>query len=320
MSQTRRILCLLLALSLFVAGTAEAQKKKKKKNRLIDDDPETVQQIMQGVTSSFSLPLRDLLKKEYPSEWRNLFTEFSGGVSYSQPLLERMGPGTGSEGERAFNQAFSASLKWNPLSYWFASINFTEYLDPELQQPWHPDFTYVFGYNDWHPYTFSLVYSNYGGNRLNPDREAGERYTRFEEGSIALGWKFVIPENIQRIFVVHDTGGLGGSLGLSLTPRYTDAVTMERREWKTTLSASFKYTIYKWWYMNFSVFHYPDETQKAPWNPDYTWGFGYFDWHPGTLSIQYNNYSGNRFPWNDPVEGTGRFKDGSVSISWSWTL
>jgi hypothetical protein len=42
---------------------------------------------------------------------------------------------------------------------------------------------------------------------------------------------------------------------------------------------------------------------------------GYFDWHPGTWSVQYNNYSGNRFPWNPKSPQTGRLKDGSISIS-----
>ncbi len=34
----------------------------------------------------------------------------------------------------------------------------------------------------------------------------------------------------------------------------------------------------------------------AAWDPDFTYGFGYFDWHPRTFSLQHNNYAGNRYP------------------------
>jgi hypothetical protein len=63
--------------------------------------------------------------------------------------------------------------------------------------------------------------------------------------------------------------------------------------------------------------YYPDKTQQQPWNPDYTYGFGFFDWHPGTISVQYNNYSGNRFKLSDRAAGTGHFQNGSISVAWS---
>jgi hypothetical protein len=59
--------------------------------------------------------------------------------------------------------------------------------------------------------------------------------------------------------------------------------------------------------------------QQQPWDPDFTYGIGYYDWHPGTILVQYNNYSGNRLPWRDKSADTGKFKDGSITISWSWT-
>jgi len=49
---------------------------------------ETASEIMKGISSSFSLPLRDLLKKKYPSEWRNLFHGFSGSFSFCYPLKQ----------------------------------------------------------------------------------------------------------------------------------------------------------------------------------------------------------------------------------------
>jgi hypothetical protein len=86
--------------------------------------------------------------------------------------------GSGSQGERATNFTFTSLLKYNPLSYWFMSVTYYHYFDEKLKAPWNPDFSYVFGYDDWHPYTLSLLYSNYGGNRLNPDRDKNEKFTR----------------------------------------------------------------------------------------------------------------------------------------------
>ncbi|MCG8459381.1 MAG: hypothetical protein MI919_24150 [Holophagales bacterium] len=283
---------------------------------------EKLKEIAEGLESSFAVPVRELFEKKYPQEWRNLAAEFSGNFGFSYPLQTRPfedSSGSGSEGERATNATFSASLKWKPLGNWFASITLNEYLEPELQRPWNPDFSYVFGYDDWRPYTLSFVYANYGGNRLNPDRANGEHRTRFEQGGFTLAWKLAVPQSAQRWLAVHSTGGLSGSVGVTAAPRYFDLASGETRHWKRSVHLSFKYNIYEWWYINATLVWYPDGSQQQPWDPDFTWGFGYFDWHPGTITVQYNNYSGNRFPWNDHVPGTGRFRDGSISVSWSWS-
>ncbi|MBI3248278.1 MAG: hypothetical protein HYZ50_17365 [Deltaproteobacteria bacterium] len=286
-----------------------------------DTEDETPQEIMKGITSSFALPLRDLLKKEYPSEWRNLFSGFSGGFAFNAPLQEttpNSNAGSGSQGERATNMTFTASLKYNPLSYWFMNVTYYHYFDENRKASWNPDFSYVFGYDDWHPYTFSLVYSNYGGNRLNPDRDKKEKFTRIEEGVISLGWKYRTPRFLEYLFIVHESGGMGGSINYNVVPRYSDLATLSKKQWKQTVSASLKYAIYKNFYLNVTFIAYPFPKQQQPWDPDFTYGFGYFDWHPGSVSVQYNNYSGNRFPWKQKAPGTGLFTTGGFTISWSW--
>jgi len=72
------------------------------------------------------------------------------------------------------------------------------------------------------------------------------------------------------------------------------------------------YNIYDHFYVSASAFVYPQGNQE-PWNPDFIYSFGYFNWRDNTFSIQYNNYAGNSFPWK---EGTAGFLDGSLSISW----
>jgi hypothetical protein len=276
-------------------------------------------EIWEGLSNSFSLPLNDLLTKKTPNEWRNAMDGLSVRLAYNHPLTkttESNSNGSGSQGERNTNETLQVGVKYVPISYWFVNVNFHTYIDRSLQKSWDPDFTYVFGYDDWHPYTLSLTYSNFGGNRINP--ENGKKHTAFDEGTWSLGWKFPPPKFISEVL----TSGYGDSIGCNtsynLTPTYTDSKTNKSMRNKSVLNLGCKYNIHSWWYLNFSVFHYLDSDQKQPWNPDYTYGFGYFDWHPGSLSLQYNNYSGNRFSSSDRAPGTGEFKNGSITLAWSY--
>ena len=281
---------------------------------------ETGAEVLAGLLSSFNAPLGDLTRKKYPSEWQNLLTGFSGRVTFEHPLTRKpIADGSGSQGERATGSPLlGLSLFYSPLSAWFGQVTLYKYLDESLQAPWNPDFSYSFGYDDWHPNTLSLVYANYGGNRFAPDERRGERVTRFDEGTISLGFKFVLPKSIERWFTVHDTGAVGFRASYHLTPRYVDDACACRRDAKHALSLGLRYVIHTWWFAEITLYGYPAPRQKQPWDPDFTYTFGYFDWHPGTFAVQYSNYSGNRYPWNPSSPGTGRFKDGSVSISWSW--
>lgn len=282
------------------------------------------EQILEGLKSSFQTPWHELLEKEHDSEWRNLFSGLTVSSSFNYPLSKSApaaSEGSGNQGSRTTrNRTLNLGLNYNPLSYWFASVNFSGYFDRDLKKPWNPDFTYVFGYNDWHPWTLSLIYANYGGNRLNPDRSAGERHTSFDQGSWTLGWKTPPSERIQDWFRIHSTSRLGCNVGLSVVPSYLDLKSLEQRNWKKVLRLGCRYSFYKNWYFNIATAWYPDKDQQQPWDPDFTWGFGYFDWRPGKFSIQYNNYAANRFPWRDDREFTTRLKDGSISISWKWSF
>lgn len=281
-------------------------------------DKETEEEIMKNVTSSFSLPLNDLIKAG-KTEPKDFISEFSGGFSFSYPIKEstpQEGEGLENQGRISNNLSLAASLTFRPLSYWFFNATFYKYINENLKATWSPDFSYTFGYDDWHPYTFSLTYANYGGNRLFPTKN--EVFTDFLSGGFNLAWKFSVPRFIEELFIVHESGGIGGSIAYSVVPNYLDINTQEQKHFKQSLRLNLKYTIYEWFYVNATFFYYPFPEQQQPWDPDFTYGFGFFDWHPGTISIQYNNYSGNRYPWNKNT-GTGGFENGGFSISWSWS-
>lgn len=278
-------------------------------------------EIMRGVLSSFSLPLRDLLQQEHPSEWQNLFHGLSGAFAFDLPVQQKPGDarsGSGSSGATGNIMDLRAVVRYNPLTYWFFQSTFYVYPNPGDRASWNPDFTYTFGYDDWHPYTFSLVYSNYMGNQFFPNQQKGEVYTRIEQGTIALGWKYILPRFLEELFIVHPSGSVGMGFYYNVTPSYYDLNSDNTRLWKHSLSYTVRYIIYKWFYVNATFYYYPDASQQQPWDPDISYGFGYYDWHPGTISVQYNNYSGTRYPWRSGSPNTGGFQDGSFSLIYSW--
>ena len=90
------------------------------------------------------------------------------------------------------------------------------------------------------------------------------------------------------------------------------------QKWKDFISFGTKYTIYSYFYANITLNYFIHQDRQQFWDPDYSYGFGYFDWHTGTITIQYNNYSGNRFPWRIKTPNNGKFNYGGFLISWNW--
>ncbi|MEJ7928850.1 hypothetical protein WG922_02580 [Ramlibacter sp. AN1015] len=227
--------------------------------------------------------------------------------------------GLGAQGAPPVSPTLQASVRWvpQPSSGWFAQATLYRYLRPERQQPWNPDFSYAFGWDDWRPGTFGFIYGNYAGNRLNPDRSRGERRWNFLNGQWSAFYKFSLPEPLRPLFVIDADDQVTCTTALNLTPRYTDLDSAATRRNKVSVGLGCRYVMPSNWYANFTLFGYPRSHQQQPWDPDFTYGFGYFDWRAGTVSLQYNNYSGNRFPWRDRGPNQGSVRNGSITLSWS---
>lgn len=265
--------------------------------------------------------------------WKNVFSSFSTPLSKlvdgsaEESLSYRLAfdlpadnAGIDLGGGPSKSSTVQLGLKYVPLTSWFVNVNLFKFVQPDLQKPWNPDFAYSFGYDDWRPYTFSAQYSNNGGNRFNPDPSKKERRTDFLSGGLNVSFKFPLPKLLHPLLALDENDTVGCSVGMNLSPRYTDLATNSVQKNKKTLSLGCKYALPSNWYFNFSTTKYLTKTQQQPWDGDYTYGFGYFDWRPGSWSFQYNNYSGNRFPWSEKSPGTGRFKDGSFTVSTSGNL
>lgn len=254
--------------------------------------------------------------QKQPEIEKEVVQGFSANWSTDYPLSTSGGSGIGSQGARAVSPTVQLSLKYNPLSYWFGQISFYKYLFSERQQSWNPDFTYSFGYDDWHTDTFSMVYSNYGGNRFRRDPANGGKHTVFNQGQWSFGYKFMLPQSLEQLFLVGDGDQTGCNANLGITPSFTDSETLLVKSYKKTISIGCRYTRPSGWYANITVLTYLGNSQQ-PWDPDFTYGFGYSDSSPGGITVQYSNYSANRFPGHNALPGDGSLRKGGISISWS---
>jgi len=278
-----------------------------------------------GLASSFALPVEDLYVKRSPSEWRNALDGLSLGAAFSMPLSRDREEGprgaTGTGGAAATGSpTLQALLRYVPLGHWFVQATAYAYLEEDRQAPWNPDFSYGFGYDDPRPFTLSLVYFNYGGNRFDPDGDEDEVVTRFNSGTWSLGWKFPLPRAVADPFLIDREQRIDCGARLNVTPRYYDLDRGSDRGWKQSVSLNCRAPVHGGWYLTGEAFAYPDGDDQQPWDPDFTYGFGYSGGWPGNLTIQYANYSGNRLPWRDRGRSQGRFIDGEFTISWthSW--
>jgi hypothetical protein len=205
------------------------------------------------------------------------------------------------------------TLRYSPRETLFARITGYVYLNTDRKRPWNPDFTYSFGYDSWRPGTFGLTYDNYGGNRWNPDADRNERVTRFDEGAITASYKFKMPGALESLFESDGESRWSASVAAHLVPRYPRLDDATRGSWKRSLSVGVRSRFYRRLYVEGRAFVYPTADQQQPWDPDFTYGLGWFDWRPGTLSIQYGNYSGNRWVSRERP-GTGAFRNGSITM------
>lgn len=240
-------------------------------------------------------------------------------LTFNLPLQSLSGvAGRGVQGSPPGSPTAQAQLRWTPWPgrAWFFQASVLRYLNASRQQAWEPDFTYAFGYEDWRPGTFMAVYSNESGNRFNPDAAGGGRRFNFNRGVWSVGYKFALPGVLEPMLLRGDGDASVCSARLLLTPRYVEAATGAEARNKTAAALGCRYTHTAGWFAHLTTFAYPRSGQQQPWDPDFTYGFGLAGGMLEPFTLEYGNYSGNRFPGRDRSPGQGSWRNGSVSLSW----
>ncbi len=263
-----------------------------------DELKEEFEKIIDGTSKSFNFPVEEWIEGTIDSRVNK---ELLCDTGFS--LAKRIG------GDGYF-PVLNASVKFTPLGYWFAETVFFYYTEEQEQDEWEPDFVYRFGYEDWRPYTFSLVYSNYTGNRSIHD--VAEQYDR---GSYSLTWILPVPDIIAQPFLIEPEREISCISGLIYSPRYSTAQEEEDGHDKIRAQISFSVPLYGSLHLSFNLLHYLDSDRQQPWDPDYTYEIA---WRGEYFSIAYKNYGGTRFPWRSDLPHDSGFADGSIGITWHW--
>lgn len=186
--------------------------------------------------------------------------------------------------------------------------------------PWTSDFSYAFGRYNWRPGTFSYGYENYENNKFN---DKGETLLQ----KMLLGSFFLSYNNPNK--ALNKITGLDSSKVIFMpflryAFNYRDAnESIQQGKFyagKPTSGIALRYNFYKGFYIEGATYFYLSSKHKQPWDPDYTYGFGYFDWRPFRVSVTYGNWIINRFPWNKKIYPDYGFPDGNFKLifNYSW--
>jgi hypothetical protein len=232
------------------------------------------------------------------------------------PLRSAAAAGQGTQGTRAGSPTVQALLRWQPLDDpgWFGQLVLFRHLDADRQRPWDPDFTYAFGYEDEAPGRWSLVYANYTGTRWKPGR--GEGRFNLPQGQWTASWRFLLPPPLEQVLLVGDGDAAACRTDANWVPRFTRADGEGLGRDKLSFALGCRYTRPGGWFAHATAFAWPDGRRQQPWDPDYTYGAGWTSPGPGGVTVQYNNYSGNRWRAGDRGPGEGQLRSGSLSVSW----
>ncbi|WP_306770225.1 peptidoglycan-binding protein [Mycobacterium sp. KBS0706] len=104
------------------------------------------------------------------------------------------------------------------------------------------------------------------------------------------------------------------SVSAGYTPRYFDNASLKDRSGKTQLFLSCGVTPIPGLNLRTTAIFYPRPDQQQPWDPDFVYSIAYQI--TGDLSIEYGNYTGNRWPWHKDDDATGSVLGGSLRLNY----
>lgn len=246
---------------------------------------------------------------------------FSGSLAYSVSKVTY----ADNEGivQEYFRNAAIINFNVRPWRDFFIRNSFIIDLnEPVVAPPWLSDYYYQIGYYNWRNKTFSFGYENYQANRWDTFFE--NFYTNFKRGYFFVSFNYTLslPENKKKFvpFFWDKTSKLALSPFFRVHPEYTDEYSEFEGYLKPVTGINIRYVIVKNIYVETSLLYYPIEKTKLPWDPDFTYGFGIYNWKAFRMNFSYGNWIANRYPWNQKEIPNYGFMNGefNINITYSW--
>ena len=262
--------------------------------------------------------MKDLFHTDKLLMGRNIF---SGNVSTNSGRV------VVDDGKVLKNQfKFSTGLFMRTLIYEEFSINTTFYKNTgaKAAQQWIPDFTYSIGRYHWKPNTWNFGYENYNSNKYSDNRKI--LWTKFKQGYAFLSYAHLLSESFINKIKIDNSTSIRFTYFARYAMNFSDLKNVPQEglfSGKLYSGIYMRYIITWNIYLETALYYYFDAKRtKQPWDPDFAYGFGYFDWRAFRFSLNYSNYAINKFPWNKdqniyPYYG---FADGNfrVVFNYSW--
>jgi hypothetical protein len=227
---------------------------------------------------------------------------------------------------KEIHEEYRSAIGWYTRIRFFEefSFNTTFYKDfnPRAAARWTSNYTYALGRYHWKPGKFNYGYENYINNRYSDDWETFKR--KFMEGYYFVSYGQALSSKLIEKIRIDESSNFKLTYFARYAIKYRDKFEVTHGgifSGKLWLGIGFRYTILKNIYIESAAYYYPeDRLKKQPWDPDFTYGFGYFDWRSFRLSVTYGNWAINRFPWNKSDYPRYGILDGNFRIiaNWIW--
>jgi len=203
------------------------------------------------------------------------------------------------------------------------SFNTTFFIDfnKRAAARWISDFSYTLARYHYKANKFNYGYENYLDNQYTDSRQMF--WEKFLEGYYFVSYNVGISDKFRTSIAFDQSTNLRFVPFVRYAIRYRDEFEREHGDLsngKIYAGLAVRYTIYKNIYIEGAAYYYPEAKKKQPWDPDFTYGFGYFDWRSFRLSLTYGNWAINRWPGSPMVYKSYGFLDGQFRVvaNWIW--
>lgn len=241
---------------------------------------------------------------------------FSGNVSYN---FGRVLINDGKVFRNEYRSALGFFARWRFFEEF--SLNGTFYWDfnKRAAARWIADYTYSIGRYNWRPHKWNFGYENYVNNKYTDDLETMAQ--KFTEGYYFISYNYALPDAVSKIFKIDSTSSIKFTPFVRHALRYRDEFEKVHYEGKPSTGVMCRVTLFWNIYVEGGVYYYFNPMfRQLPWDPDFTYGFGYFDWRSFRLSLTYGNWAVNRWPGKKSDYPHYSFLDGNFKVvaNWIW--
>jgi hypothetical protein len=242
---------------------------------------------------------------------------FSGNLAYNwQRVLLKDYPNLDYE----YRNALSLFIRWRFYEEISLNTNFFYDFNKRAAARWISDFNYSIGRYQWRPFKVNFGYENYQNNKYTDTPK--QLLQKMTEGYFFVSYGIGLPDRF--LYKIR----LDSTTNFRLIPfarwafSYRDEFEKVHSEGKPVVGSSLRLTLFWNIYVEGAVYYYFDDIgyRQLPWDPDYSYGFGYFDWRSFRLSLTYGNWAVNRFPGKKNYFPNYGFLDGNFRavLNWVW--